>query len=109
FIGEGPGRRQLKARARRLYPDGEGRVRWHGAVRDAGKLFTAFDLFVLSSRTEGSPIVLFEAMAAGVPVIATTVGGVPDTVSTEEAVLVPPEHAPALAAAIRAASRTPYV
>jgi len=109
FIGEGPARRQLEARARRLHPDGEGRVRWHGAVRDAGRLFTAFDLFVLSSRTEGSPIVLFEAMAAGVPVIATTVGGVPDTVSTEEAVLVPPEHAAALAAAIRAAYRTPEV
>jgi len=107
FIGEGPARRQLEAHARRSHPDGESRVHWHGAVRDAGRLFTAFDLFVLSSRTEGSPIVLFEAMAAGVPVIATTVGGVPDTVSPEEAVLVPPEHGPALAAAIRAAYRTP--
>jgi len=109
FIGEGPARRQLEAHARRSHPDGESRVHWHGAVRDAGRLFTAFDLFVLSSRTEGSPIVLFEAMAAGVPVIATTVGGVPDTVSPEEAVLVPPEHGPALAAAIRAAYRTPEV
>lgn len=107
FIGEGPARRQLEERARRSHANG--RVRWHGAVRDAATLFPAFDLFVLSSRTEGSPIVLFEAMAAGVPVIATSVGGVPDTMSPEEAVLVPREHPAALAAAIRSAYRAPAV
>lgn len=107
FIGDGVARRRLEERARRSRANG--RVRWHGAVRDAATLFAAFDLFVLSSRTEGSPIVLLEAMAAGVPVIATSVGGVPETVSADEAVLVPTEHPPALAAAIRAAYRAPAV
>ena len=107
FIGDGAARRRLEEQARGSRANG--RVRWHGAMRDAGRLFSAFDLFVLSSRTEGSPIVLFEAMAAGVPVIATSVGGVPDTVSSDEAVLVPGEHPAALAAAIRTAYRTPAV
>jgi len=79
----------------------EGRVRWAGRVEGAAALLSAFDVFVLSSRTEGTPIVLFEAMAAGVPVIATRVGGVPDVVSDAEALLIPSEQPAALAEAIR--------
>ncbi|HXE57977.1 MAG TPA: glycosyltransferase family 4 protein [Gemmatimonadales bacterium] len=82
-------------------------VRWHGTMPDAARLFTGFDLFVLSSRTEGTPIVLFEAMAAGVPVVTTRVGGVPDVVSDGEAALVPPDDPAALAAAIRAVWHDP--
>jgi glycosyltransferase involved in cell wall biosynthesis len=77
------------------------RVRWHGIVNDAGRLFAGFEVFVLSSRTEGTPVVLFEAMAAGVPVVATAVGGVPDVVGHEEALLVPPDRPRALADSIR--------
>jgi glycosyltransferase involved in cell wall biosynthesis len=76
-------------------------------VRDAGRLFAAFDLFVLSSRTEGTPIVLFEAMGTGVPIVATRVGGVPDVVSPAEAVLVPPDDPLTLAGEIRAVYRNP--
>jgi glycosyltransferase involved in cell wall biosynthesis len=76
------------------------RVRWCGTVPDAGQLFSAFDGFVLSSRTEGTPIVLFEAMRARTPIVATSVGGVPDVVSSNEAILVPPEDPAALAAAL---------
>jgi len=83
------------------------RVAFHGRVDDAAGLFPAFDAFVLSSRTEGTPIVLFEAMAAGVPVIATAVGGVPDVVSGAEALLVPAQDPAALAQAIRTASLDP--
>ncbi len=79
----------------------EGRVSWLGNVPEAGRLFGAFDLFVLSSRTEGVPMVLFEAMAAETPIVATRVGGVPDVVSEHEALLVAAEDSAALAAAIR--------
>jgi glycosyltransferase involved in cell wall biosynthesis len=83
------------------------RIRWHGLVPDAARLFQAFDLFVLSSRTEGTPIALFEAMAAGVPVVTTAVGGVPDVVTEKEALLVPSESPDALARAMTAVLAQP--
>jgi glycosyltransferase involved in cell wall biosynthesis len=78
------------------------RVYWAGTVQDASRYFGAFDAFVLSSRTEGTPIALLEAMAAQIPVVATRVGGVPDMVTDMEALLVPSEDPAALAAALRA-------
>jgi glycosyltransferase involved in cell wall biosynthesis len=101
FVGEGPERATLEARA--VARGLGGRVKWHGMIVDAARLFAAFDLFVLSSRTEGTPITLFEAMAAGVPVVATAVGGVPDVVSSAEALLVPPGDPALLSSAIRVA------
>src|SRR6059036_3505827 len=91
MIGGGTGAAQLALRARADKLGVADRIRWHGVVPDAERVYTAFDVCVLSSRTEGTPVVLFEAMAAGVPVIATRVGGVPDVVSPGEAALVPPE------------------
>lgn len=100
ILGDGRERVRLESELARA-PELARRVRWHGLVMDAGRYFPAFDLFVLSSRTEGTPIALFEAMAAGVPVIATRVGGVPEVVSPGEALLIPPEDPLALARAIR--------
>jgi glycosyltransferase involved in cell wall biosynthesis len=98
FIGDGPLAVQLRQRAEALGL--HERVRWCGRVDGAAALIPAFDAFVLSSRTEGTPIALLEAMAAGVPVIATTVGGVPDVVSETEALLVAAEDVAGLARAI---------
>jgi len=98
-LGDGRLRPRLEAQAaRRGLGD---RVRWFGNLPAARQLFSAFDVFVLSSRTEGTPIVLFEAMAAGAPIVATDVGGVPDVVSSKEALLVPPEDPASLAEAVR--------
>ena len=99
FLGDGPERDRLRAQARALGL--EGVVRWHGVVPRAGALLRAFDALVMPSRTEGTPIVLFEAMAAGVPVVATAVGGVPDVVGEHEALLVAPGDPDALAEGIR--------
>ena len=105
MIGDGPEAAALRAQAERL---GIGaHVRWHGAVDGAAALFAAFDAFVLSSRTEGTPMALFEAMAAGVPVVATRVGGVPFVVGDAEAWLAPPEDPSALARSVDALRRDP--
>lgn len=104
LIGDGRERRELEARAALSCPS---RTHWHGQMVDAGRVFAAFDVFVLSSRTEGTPLVLFEAMAAGTPIVATRVGGVPDVVSPSEAALVNPEDPEALAGAIRAVLTNP--
>ncbi|MFQ5745717.1 MAG: glycosyltransferase [Gemmatimonadota bacterium] len=100
ILGGGVDRRALEAGV--AGPELAGRVRLHGIVPGAARLYRAFDAFVLSSRTEGTPIALFEAMAAGVPIVATRVGGVPDVVTDREALLVPPRDPDALAEALRA-------
>jgi glycosyltransferase involved in cell wall biosynthesis len=64
------------------------RVLWRGAIANAERLFAAFDAFLLSSRTEGTPMVLLEAMAANIPIVATEVGGVPDVIDSSSARLV---------------------
>jgi glycosyltransferase involved in cell wall biosynthesis len=104
-IGDGGERDRLTKQAARLgIAD---RVTWHGAVAHAGALMTAFDAFVLSSRTEGTPIALLEAMNAKVPVVAARVGGVPDVVTQDQALLVPPDSPATIAAALSEIQREP--
>jgi glycosyltransferase involved in cell wall biosynthesis len=57
-------------------------VRFLGWVRDLAALYASFDVVALSSRNEGTPVMLIEAMAAGLPVVATDVGGVGDIVES---------------------------
>jgi glycosyltransferase involved in cell wall biosynthesis len=97
-LGDGPERAREQARAEVLTP---GQFHWLGAVPHAARYFAAFDIFVLSSRTEGLPMVLLEAMAAGIPIVTTGVGGIPDLLSPAEAILVAPDDPGALADAIR--------
>jgi glycosyltransferase involved in cell wall biosynthesis len=98
MIGYGEEEDRLRQRAAALGL--EAQVRFCLDVSDAGRLFTAFDTFVLSSRSEGLPIVVLEAMAAGTPIVAYRVGGLPDLLREDEAWLVTPEDVAALAGAI---------
>jgi len=99
IIGDGPERPGLDEKARRIAA--ETPVLWAGIIGDAARLLRAFDVLVISSRTEGTPMTLLEAMAARVPVVTTAVGGIPDVVTDKEAIIVPAEDPVALAAAIR--------
>ena len=89
MIGDGRERHRLRDQAASLGV--VDRVTWHGPLANAGCLLSAFDALILSSRTEGTPIVLFEAMEAQVPIVATRVGGVPDVLTSADAILVPPD------------------
>lgn len=97
--GEGPLGPALRRRAVELGVDGS--VRWAGFCRDVPRLLAAADLFVLASRWDAFPTALIEALAAGVPVVATRTGGIPEIVDDGgDGVLVPPGDVPALARAL---------
>lgn len=96
IAGDGPLREALDAKARALgLAD---RVRWLGHRPDIEGVFAALDVFVLSSSSEGLSNTILEAMASGVPVVATRVGGADELVEDGvSGVLVAPESAAALA------------
>jgi glycosyltransferase involved in cell wall biosynthesis len=73
-----------------------------GERDDVPGLLSDADVFVLASRSEGLPLSVIEAMAAGLPVVASDVGGLRELVrDAETGVLVPPSDATALASALR--------
>jgi glycosyltransferase involved in cell wall biosynthesis len=99
LVGDGPERERLGQAARAAWL--EARVVFAGHQREVGPYYGLADVFVLPSHSEGSPNVLLEAMAAGVPVVATAVGGVPELVENEEsALLVRPGDSATMAEAI---------
>lgn len=95
--GDGELHASLVARAERL---GIGaRVCWLGWRADVASVYADLDIVVMSSWNEGVPVSLIEALATGRPVVATSVGGVPDVLADgENGVLVPPGDAAAIAA-----------
>ncbi len=97
LVGEGPERPRLQRLAEHLGI--AERCIWAGPIEDMPTLYRAVDAVALPSRNEGTPVVLIEALACGVPVIASAVGGVPDVLEQGQwGYLVPPEAdwAPAL-------------
>ena len=99
MVGDGPERARLTAQAAELRLNDA--VRFAGQQSDPLPFYAAADAFVLPSLTEGSPLVLLEAMMARAPVVASKVGGIPETVADEEsALLVPPADSAALARAL---------
>ena len=106
IAGDGPLRQKLVALAEDL---GLGdRIRFFGFRSDASALMKSLDVLVVPSLTEGSPLVTLEAMAAGTPVVASAVGGIPDQVRHgKEGLLVPPGDTSAIADAILDLLRDP--
>jgi glycosyltransferase involved in cell wall biosynthesis len=108
LVGDGPDRPALEAAARRLGVAGA--VTFAGALGadEVTELLRHADVFCLPSFAEGVPVVLMEAMASGLPVVATAVMGVPELVLDGEAgTLVPPGRAEPLAAALRELAADP--
>jgi glycosyltransferase involved in cell wall biosynthesis len=88
IVGDGELRQELEATAAALHLAGN--VRFLGWRRDLATIYAATDVFALTSRNEGTPVALIEAMAAGVPGVATNVGGVPTVIANASmGVLVP--------------------
>lgn len=98
IIGDGPERDELKRQARRLGITPQ--VIFVGHRSHAAQYMRAFHVFILPSRKEGFPYALLEALAAGLPIIATDVGGVAELVG-EAAELVPSEKPHTLATTLK--------
>ena len=106
LIGGGPEDAALRSLAASL--GAAERVRFTGALRreEMASLYSASDAFVLASRRETFGVVYIEALAAGLPVIATCCGGPEDFVDESNGILIPPEDEDALLAAMERMART---
>lgn len=105
LVGDGEERPGLEALAGELGIAHD--VIFLGYRRELRPLFAAADIAVLSSDNEGTPVSLIEAGAAGIPAIATDVGGVGEVVGEETGILVPPGDPAALAGALRKMANDP--
>lgn len=106
ILGEGPERPRLEAMIRKH--ELEKQVWLHGERPDVAAWLSAFDIHCLPSLWEGLPNTLLEAMALGLPVVASAVDGVPEVVVNEKSgVLVPPASPAVLAKALRALAEDP--
>jgi glycosyltransferase involved in cell wall biosynthesis len=104
-VGSGPEEAALRERARGL--EGEPRFRFLAYEPPVARHLRAIDVFVLASLREGLPISVLEAMACGVPQVATAVGGTPEAVTAETGLLVPPSDPAAVAEATVSLLRDP--
>jgi glycosyltransferase involved in cell wall biosynthesis len=99
LVGDGPQRALLEQLAQQLGVAPA--VRFAGEVPDVAPWLALLDVFVLPSLSEGMPLTLLESMAAGVPAVATRVGGIAEALlEGETGLLVPPKDPQALAQAL---------
>ncbi len=100
LVGDGSARAALEEQTRRLGL--EGHVRFVGWQTDPTHWLNAVDIYVLPSLSEGVPVAILEAMAKGLPIVATEVRGTRDLVTNRRTgLLVPPGDVPALVQAVR--------
>ena len=104
-VGQGPLEAEIRAEHARLGL--EPIVEIMGERADAIRVMSACDGFVLASNNEGLPVALMEALALGLPVVATGVGGVPEAIDTSNGILVPARDPVALANAIQTLVQDP--
>jgi glycosyltransferase involved in cell wall biosynthesis len=105
IFGDGPERAALEQHAARVLP---GRLFLHGAVMDRDRIYEHIDVLAVASRMEGLSLVIMEAMAREIPVVATDVGGNPRlVVAGETGLLVPHADTKAMAAALRLLATDP--
>lgn len=105
-VGEGPRRVKVEAEAERRGLTGA--IRFLGKREDVPALMNAADAYVMSSAWEGLPMVLLEAAASELPIVATDVGGNGQIVLPEETgLLIPPRNSEALATAMKAMMERP--
>lgn len=97
IVGKGELEQQLKAQAQTLGL--AAKIRFTGVVENPQDYLATADIFVLSSNYEGLPLAVLEAMAAGLPIVSTDVGGVKDIV-TDNGLLAPPNDQGALSQAL---------
>lgn len=99
IVGDGELRDELEAMASAFGL--ESAVRFLGWRQDLSTIYAASDLFVLTSRNEGTPVALIEAMASGIPGVSTDVGGVRDVITSPSVgAVVPFGDAEALAGSV---------
>ena len=100
FAGSGPEFAALQSQASRW--DHLGQIIFLGNVDDVRPVLAALDIYVQPSRYEGMPNAVLEAMASGLPVVASAVGGIPEIVQDHvTGVLVPPQQVSILTAALK--------
>ena len=98
IVGDGSERSRLEQMVR---ASGLNNVVFHGFQRDVDQYLNRADILMMPSRTEGLPMSLIEAASAGLPVIASKVGGIPEVVTHDEnAILVSPDNPVELQCAI---------
>ena len=100
MVGEGPARRPIEELAKELNFSSRLRLESPCPSAKVAEWMNAADVFALPSYAEGCPNVLVEALNCGTPVVASNVGGIPELVDPERAILVPARQVPALREAL---------
>ncbi len=99
IVGDGPERQNLEKTA--ASQNLTGRIQFCGFVNDMEPIYQSLDLLVISSKTEGIPLVVLEAMKHAIPVVSTRVGGIPEIIEDGiDGMIVEPNDPRAIAAAI---------